>query len=120
MSYMYMYNDHFLTRTTTISEKNFFMTPFFYSVRTFACIRQHYFSKYWGDGCMGRPPSQICFGGTVPRVPLCLRPCMNQIILCCKQINEVRMVQMRSCLINVANALSFFALYDERLTCRTF
>ena len=33
--------DLFLTKTTTISEKNSFMTPLFYSVRTFARIRQH-------------------------------------------------------------------------------
>src|SRR6218665_2829294 len=50
--------DPFLTRTTAISEKNSFMTPF-YSVHTFARIRQHYFSKYWGDGCMGRPNSNF-------------------------------------------------------------
>ena len=39
---------------------------FFYSVRTFARIRQHYFSKYWGVGCMGRPHTSI-FWGTVPQ-----------------------------------------------------
>src|SRR6218665_1380243 len=44
----------------------------FYSFRTFAHIRQHYFSKYWGDECMGRPPPQT-FGGTVPPVPLGFR-----------------------------------------------
>ena len=40
----------------------------FYSFHTFAHIRQHYFSKYWGDECMGRPPPQIV-GGTVPQSP---------------------------------------------------
>src|SRR6218665_1685986 len=40
----------------------------FYSFHTFAHIRQHYFSKYWGDECMGRPPTSN-FGGTVPPVP---------------------------------------------------
>src|SRR6218665_4187880 len=49
-------HDPFFTRKTTVSEKNSFITPFLYSVRTFARIRQHYFSKYPGDGCMGRPP----------------------------------------------------------------
>jgi len=39
---------------------------FFYSVHTFTRIRQHYFSKYWGDQCMGRPPPQIFFGGGRP------------------------------------------------------
>src|SRR6218665_640032 len=38
---------------------------FFYSLQTFAPIPQHYFSKYWGDQCIGRPPPQI-LGGTSP------------------------------------------------------
>src|SRR6218665_1145769 len=41
-------NDPFFTRKTIISEKNSLTTPFFYSLRTFARIRQHYFSKYLG------------------------------------------------------------------------
>ena len=40
-------------------------TYFVYSVRPFAPIPQHYFSKYWGDQCMGRP--HLKFGGTVPQ-----------------------------------------------------
>src|SRR6218665_1275970 len=62
--------DPFLTRKTTISEKNSFVTPFFHSARTrtFARIRQHYFSKYCGDGCMGGP-FHLKFWGTVPPVP---------------------------------------------------
>ena len=68
--------DPFLTRKTTISEKNSLMTPFFYSVRTFARIGQHYFSKYWGDGCMGRP-SHLKFGGASPQSPLGLRSCLS-------------------------------------------
>src|SRR6218665_229526 len=48
---------------------------FFYSVRTFARIRQHYFSKYWGDGCMGPSPTPHIFWGTVPPShPLGFRP----------------------------------------------
>ena len=42
----------------------------FYSVRAFARIRQTlgYFSKYWGDGCMGRPqPKNL--GGPSPQSP---------------------------------------------------
>src|SRR6218665_3561998 len=50
------------TRTTTISQKNSFMTPFLLCSYTFARIRQHYFSKYWGDGCTGRPPSSNVWG----------------------------------------------------------
>src|SRR6218665_3576143 len=43
-------------------------TTIFHSVHTFTHIRQHCFSKYWGDQCMGRPPPQI-LGGTVPPIP---------------------------------------------------
>ena len=51
--------DPFLTRKT----------PFKNSVHTFTRIQQHYvyFSKYWGDQCMGRPPPQIFWGR--PPVP---------------------------------------------------
>src|SRR6218665_508834 len=59
----------FLHQKTTISEKNSLIRPFFYSVRTFARIRKHYFSKYWGDQCMGRPPTSN-FGGDRPPVSL--------------------------------------------------
>jgi len=42
---------------------------FFYSVDTFTCIRQHYFSKYWGGtNAWAVPPPQI-FGGSSPPVP---------------------------------------------------
>src|SRR6218665_1844659 len=40
----------------------------FHSVHAFTHIRQHYFSKYWGDQCMGGPPTST-FGGTVPPSP---------------------------------------------------
>src|SRR6218665_2067462 len=50
--------DPFLTRKT----------PFFYSVHTFTRFRQHYFSKYWGDQCMGRPPPPI-LGRPTPSPP---------------------------------------------------
>src|SRR6218665_3939107 len=40
---------------------------FFYSTHTFACIRQHYFSKYWGGRMHGRGvPTTSNFEGTVP------------------------------------------------------
>src|SRR6218665_2009185 len=39
-----------------------------YSLRTFARIRYHYFSKYWRNGCMGRPPTSN-FGGRPPSTP---------------------------------------------------
>src|SRR6218665_2539494 len=42
---------------------------FFYSVRAFTPIPQHFFSKYWGDQCMGRPPPQIFWGDRPPSPP---------------------------------------------------
>jgi len=50
--------------TLSSQEKNLF-----YSFYTFAHIRQHYFSKYWGDECMGRPPPQTFLGGPSPSPP---------------------------------------------------
>src|SRR6218665_4042313 len=41
---------------------------FFYSFHTFAHIRQHYFSKYWGGRMHGPSPTSN-FGGTVPPAP---------------------------------------------------
>src|SRR6218665_1268024 len=49
-------------------KKEFLNKTIFYSVHPFAHIRQHYFSKYWGDQCMGRPPTSN-FLGAVPPVP---------------------------------------------------
>src|SRR6218665_366725 len=37
-------------------------TYFFYSVRAFAPIPQHYFSKYWGANAWAVPPPQIFLG----------------------------------------------------------
>jgi len=45
----------------------------------FLVIRQHYFSKYWVDECMGRPPPQT-LGGPSPS-PLGFRPCVTVIVL---------------------------------------
>src|SRR6218665_3925298 len=62
--------DPFFTSKTHYFRKEFHDTTIFYSIRTFTRIRQHYFSKYWGDQCMGRPPPQILGGPS----PLGLRP----------------------------------------------
>src|SRR6218665_3238686 len=59
--------DPFFTRKTTISKKNSLIRPFFHSVRTFARIRQHYFSKYWGP--MHGPSPHLKFWGDRPPVP---------------------------------------------------
>src|SRR6218665_4186171 len=52
-------------------KKHYFRKEFLYdtafsSGRTFARIRQDYFSKYWGDGCIGRPPTSDFVGGPSP------------------------------------------------------
>src|SRR6218665_372699 len=51
-------------------------THFFYSIHTctFTRIRQHYFSKYWGDQCMGRPPHLKLWGVSPPRPPSASAP----------------------------------------------
>ena len=69
--------DPFFTRKAQV-QKRIPWRHFFYSVRTFARVRQHYFSKYWGDGCMGRPPTWH-FWGTVPQAPLGLRLCPHHL-----------------------------------------
>src|SRR6218665_2999766 len=56
------------SQENSLFQKRIPLWHFFYSVRTFARIRQHYFSKYWGDGCMGRPHTSNSWG-TVPPVP---------------------------------------------------
>src|SRR6218665_853998 len=59
----------FFTRKTTISEKNSLIRPFFYSVRTFACIRQHYFSKYLGGTNAWAIPHLKFLGGPSLQCP---------------------------------------------------
>ena len=62
--------DSFFTRETPISENNSLLSPFFYSVRAFARIRQTLLLKILGGRMHGPSPPQI-LGGTVP---LGLRP----------------------------------------------
>ena len=52
------------------------MTPFLLCSYFRAHPTTLYFSKYWGDGCMDRPPPQI-WGENRPPVPLGLRPWFN-------------------------------------------
>src|SRR6218665_2873382 len=63
MSYMTLSSQKY-----PLSTKHSLTTPIFYSFQTFAPIPQHYFSKYWGDQCMGRPPNSN-FGGPSPSPP---------------------------------------------------
>jgi len=59
---------HFLHKIKHYFKKEFLDDTYFYSVRAFVPIRQHYFSKYWGDQCMGRPHTSN-FGGDRPPSP---------------------------------------------------
>ena len=59
--------------------KEFLYDTLFYSVRTFARIRQHYFSKYWGR--MHGPFPTSNFVGTVPPVPPRYPPLLLMLIL---------------------------------------
>src|SRR6218665_1041942 len=71
MSYTTLF---FTRKNTKFSVKNSSIRPFFYSVRTFARIRQHYFSKYWGINAWAIP--HLKFWGDRPPGPLLgLRPC---------------------------------------------
>src|SRR6218665_4160991 len=49
------YTAIFFKKSLYFRTRNLFTTHFFTQS---AHIRKHYFSKYWGDGCMGRPPPQ--------------------------------------------------------------
>src|SRR6218665_227266 len=69
--------DPFHIRKNTISENNSFMTPFLLCSYFRAHPTTLYFSKYWGDGCMGRPPPQT-LGVLSPPVLLGLRPCQQR------------------------------------------
>src|SRR6218665_2488838 len=59
----------FLPRKNHYFRKELLNKTIFYSVHPFAHIRQHYFSKYWGNQCMGRPPHLKFFGGPSPQSP---------------------------------------------------
>jgi len=65
--------DPFLTRKSTLFQKRTPLWHLFYSVRTFARIRQHCFSKYWRRRMHG-PSLTSNFWGTVPPVPPRSRP----------------------------------------------
>src|SRR6218665_3863854 len=58
----------FLHKKKHCFRKELLDDTFFYSARAFARIRQHYFSKYWGDVCMGRSPTSPPLGGQNPYI----------------------------------------------------
>src|SRR6218665_394009 len=66
---IYVIYDPFFTKKP-LFQKKFLDDTFFHSVRTFAHIRQHCFSKYWGGAaaCMG-PPHLKFFWGPSPQSP---------------------------------------------------
>ena len=69
MSYMTLSSQ----QKALFQQKNSLTTPIFSSLQAFAPIPQHYFSKYWGDQCMGHPHLKF-LGGPSPQSPLGLRP----------------------------------------------
>jgi len=56
----------YMTLSSQDKRKEFLDDTFFYSVHTFARIRQHYFSKHWGTDAWTVPPPQI-WGERPPR-----------------------------------------------------
>src|SRR6218665_3568015 len=71
--------DPFLTRTTTISEKNSFMTPFLLC-SSFRAHPTTLLLKILGGRMHGPSPPPQILGGPSPQFPLGLRPCMY---VCC-------------------------------------
>src|SRR6218665_3241389 len=71
----------FLHKKNHYFRKEFLHKTIFYSVHPFARIRQHYFSKYWGDHAMHGPsptgPPQIFFGDRPPQSPQVSAPAYN-------------------------------------------
>src|SRR6218665_1898870 len=66
----------------------------FHSVHAFTHIRQYYFSKYWGDQCMGGPPISN-FGETVPPVPPRSPPLTIASVLRVRNVAVIYMMWMR-------------------------
>ena len=64
----------YMTLSSPLFQKRIPWWHLFYSVRTFERIRQHYFPKYWGTNAWAVPTSNV---GSVPPVPLGLRPWMS-------------------------------------------
>src|SRR6218665_934027 len=74
LTFLYCIKCHigrFLHKKNHYFRKEFLDKTIFYSVRTFARIRQHYvyFSKYWGTNAWAVPPPQILGGPSPPRSP---------------------------------------------------
>ena len=65
-------------KTSISQQKVSSWDPFLISSYFASHLMTVYFSKYWGEGCMGRPPPQIL--GDRPQVPLSLRPWQTEII----------------------------------------
>src|SRR6218665_568359 len=85
--------DPFLTRKTTLFQKELLYDTFFYSVRTFTHIRQHYFSKYWGVRMHGPSPTSNFWGDRHPSPPYVSAPgssCLFGMVLCNAQYVHVK------------------------------
>src|SRR6218665_187253 len=75
--------DPYLTTKTAISENNSLYDTFFTLFVLFARLRQHCFSKYWGDQCMGRPPTSNFGGDRPPLSP----PRSPPLLVCSRTLN---------------------------------
>jgi len=76
--YILIYNIYcslFLTKKRLFNQNNSSFTSFFLLEHSHAS--NNCFSKYWGDKCMGRPPTSNFLGDRPPGHPLGLRPWYN-------------------------------------------
>ena len=95
--------DPFFTRKP-LFKKIIHWLHLFYSVRAFMLSRasvKHYFSKYWEDGCIGRPPPQS-LGGPSPQTPSRSPPmisCIKLTIILTSIYNNLRSARLKVILI---------------------
>src|SRR6218665_1950675 len=71
------------------SENNSLMTPFFTLFVLSHASDKHYCSKYWGDGCLGRPHTSNFWGDRPPSPPLGLRLCPYLILSCTRAVKHL-------------------------------
>ena len=86
-SWYCLISNPFLTKKQLFHKKDSVISHFFYSVRAFAHIRQHYFSKYWW-GRMHGPSPHLKFWGTVPPVPPRSPPLLQLVVVYTNLQNE--------------------------------
>src|SRR6218665_364396 len=67
-------------RTQPFPHKKNTFFPILAKKKFFLVIRQHYFSKYWGDECNGRSPDLKLWGDRPPSPPR-FPPCQSDTLL---------------------------------------